>query len=45
MSIPEARVWGTASDGWNVFDHTELYSNTASLGYEFSSNPNVGYAN
>lgn len=44
MTIPEARVWGTASDGWNIFDHTELYSHTSSLSYEYNG-PNAGYAN
>jgi hypothetical protein len=44
MMIPEARVYGTASDGWNIFDRTELYSNTSSLDYAYNGS-NAGYAN
>jgi hypothetical protein len=44
MTIPEARIYGQADDGWNTFDHTELYSNTSSLSHEFNG-ANVGYAN
>ncbi|MEW6518674.1 MAG: VPLPA-CTERM sorting domain-containing protein [Thermodesulfobacteriota bacterium] len=44
MTIPEARVYGQADDGWNTFDHTELYSNTSSLSHEFRG-VNTGYAN
>jgi len=44
MTMPEARIWGRADDGWNTFDANIQYSATNSLSYAYNGGL-AGYAN